>query len=260
MAGLLYKDFTAVRGKKLLLILFLLTIFYLVLRMLFPGTGKISAGLSLTDDTGNVTGNIIDMIFVSGEFILLWFLCNLINSTGTKIIQFDEKNKITGYLCSLPVSKRTYVASKYVFIGIFAYGTYSLYDIWHHICLCFAGDGSFTELSILIYNFSIPFLCLVLFVSSIELPLFLIIGKAKAMLVKIGILLLIGLLLFGYLLFGDLNRLARLDIENLVQWMMHHYYAVTLLSVFSPVITLGQFYFSYRMAVKFYDKKEDIHA
>ena len=51
MGGLLYKDFTALRGKRLLLVLIILTFAYTILRINFPGASEIS-GFMATNEAG----------------------------------------------------------------------------------------------------------------------------------------------------------------------------------------------------------------
>ena len=61
MGGLIYKDFVAVRGKRLAWILSSLTAVYIMLRMFFPGT----------EDINNIT----DSLFLLGELMILWMGC-----------------------------------------------------------------------------------------------------------------------------------------------------------------------------------------
>jgi len=254
MGGLLYKDFVAIRGKRLVLILTILTALYIILRMLFPGTAQMD-GFMVTNDAGE-TGNIIDTFFFMGESFNIFMASYIINTLGSRLLLLDEKSKVRGYLSSMPIKKETYVASKYVFIGISAYVSFSLYEVWHVACSAFMGGGFNIDFSNLIAGFSIPLICLMLVMAAIELPMFLLMGKAKAMMVKVGIGMLIGMMVLGYLLFGDLKVFEKWDISILVKWMDSHAFTLTLLSILSPVITLVLYYLSYRLAVYLYKRKE----
>lgn len=253
MSGLLYKDFVAIKGKRLVWILIIATVVYTALRMAFPGTVYMDM---VTNDSGE-TGNLIDILFITGEFGVIWMGGWVINLFGLKTIQFDEKNKLRGYLSSLPFDKETYVASKYIFTGILAYVFISLYLLWHVICTAFMGEGFIAGLSTLIMSFSIPVISLVLLIMAVELPAFLIMGKDKSNMVIISIVMLVAIAVLGYLLFGDLSVLEKINYEKILNWLDAHAFGMTLLSILSPMITLGLYYLSYRIAAKLYARKED---
>lgn len=243
MCGLLYKDFIAIRGKRLTWILALSTVLYIILRICFPGT--------------NTVGGIMDSVFCLGEFTVLWMGCSWINSAATKIVQFDKKQQIQGYLSSMPIDQKTYVASKFIFIVIAAYVFFSLYIIWHIISLSFMADNYFKDFSYLLASVAIPFVSSVLFVTATELLLYLILGNGTAKIVKeIGIML-IGILILAYLLFGDLTIIENWGIEVLIHWAETHAFFLTMLSVFFPLVVLLFCYLFYRIAAKLYHWKED---
>ncbi|MBR6896804.1 MAG: ABC-2 transporter permease [Lachnospiraceae bacterium] len=250
MVGLLYKEFVAVKGKKLALTLAVCTIAFVFLRMIFPGDLYI-----LVSDHGEMF-SLIDLAFVTGEFCILWCGGFIINGFGSKLVQADEKNKIRKYLCAMPVSKKTYVASKYIFVGISLYALFSLYLIWHVADMAYAVQGRAADMSMMIYRFSAAFLSLIMFLETIELPLFINLGREKSMLIKIGIVLIIGLCAIGYLLFGDLEVFERFDIEHILIWINDHDFELKLISILSPVVCLVFYALSYRIAVHFYLKKE----
>lgn len=254
MGGLLYKDFVAIRGKRFIWILVLLTIIFVALRMIFPGNTIFFNLGSVTENGVNV--NLLDTYFLLGEFLVIWMGCYYTNDLASKILQYDQKDKIRGYLFSMPVKKSTYVASKYIFIGITAYVFFSFYEIWHIISLSTMGDELSINLSYVIASFAIPFMCFTLFVTAIELPMFLLMGKEKAKMIKVGFILFISFLVLWYLLFGDLSLVENWDLENLVNWVDAHGFLLTFLSIISPVITVAFSYVSYRIAIFFYGRRE----
>lgn len=255
MAGLLYKDFVAMRGKRFVLVITILTFVYIIFRMLFPGNSELE-GFMIRNEDGE-TVNLIDSFFFIGEFYMLWFGCYFINTWGQKIITTDNKIKIRSYLLSMPFSKKNYVASKYIFVATFAYAIFSIYVIWHVVSLAFMGDSFNKDFSYFVTGFSIPLVCLTLFVTAIEMPMFLIWGKGKAMMVKVTIIMAIGIAAIGYVFFGNLNVFEQLDIWLLIKWAEAHEIELTLLSVLSPMFTILFYYLSYRIALKFYEKKEE---
>lgn len=254
MGGLLYKDFVAIRGKRFVWILVFLTIIFTALRMIFPGS-TIFFDMGAIMENGEIM-NFMDVYFFLGEFLMIWMGCYYTNDLATKILQYDQKDKIRGYLFSMPVKKSTYVASKYIFIGITAYVFFSFYEIWHIISLSTMCDEQAINSSYVIASFAIPFLCFTLFVTAIELPMFFLMGKEKAKMIKVGFVLFISFLVLWFLLFGDLSLLENWDLENLVNWVDAHGFLLTFLSIISPVITVAFSYVSYRITVFFYGRRE----
>ena len=257
MAGLLYKDFVSIKGKRLIATLLILTVAFTALRLLFPGTMELD-GFMVTTENGE-TANIIDTFFFFGEFYIIWFGMFFMITSCSRIVEFDEKGKLRGYLSAMPFDKKTYVASKYVFMGIMAYSVFSLYVIWHIITVSNMGTDFDVDFSYMILSFSIPFMCLVLFAISLDLPMYMLMGKQKTNMVRIAIALVIVILVFGMFLFGDLDKLSKIDIEKIMNWIDGHAFELTLISIISPVITLIEYYLSYRIAVHFYERRETDH-
>ena len=254
MGGLLYKDFAAVRGKRLVFILTIATVIFVILRMLFPGTGENHFFMGTNENGESV--NMIDMFFFYGEFCILWCGGFWINGYGARILELDDKNRIRGYLSALPVSKKTYVASKYIFLGICSYMVFSLYMIWHIISAAFMQEGQIVDMSYLLSGFSVLFICFILMMEAVELPLFLLMGKEKAMMVRVSFWLILAMAVIGFLLFGDLNALESWDIKVWIDWADYHGFELVLLNIVSPVIVLGIYYLSYQLSAHLYERKE----
>ena len=128
--------------------------------------------------------------------------------------------------------------------------------IWHVVSIAFMGESSIKESTYLLTGFSIPFVCITLLITAIELPMFLVLGKGKAMMVKVAICMVIGIVILGYILFGDLKVFENFDIGLIIKWAESHEMELVLLSILSPVITMILYYFSYRIASRLYEKKE----
>ena len=96
MIGLLYKDFVSVnRLNKIRLtwIIAACTIVYGILRAIFPGTLEIKEFM-VENDSGKLI-NLIDTIFIMPLAIILICGVSLINGWVSKIIERDEKNKMS---------------------------------------------------------------------------------------------------------------------------------------------------------------------
>ncbi len=254
MGGLLYKDFVSVKGKLNVWTMIALTIVYIVLRMLFPGTEDIK-GFILKNDAGEMV-NILDTFFFMGESIVFIMGVYFINSWCSKIVMSDEKNRIRGYLSAMPFDKKRYVASKYLFIGITAYVVFSLYLIWHIVDLAFMREGHMVELSYLMTGFALPLVSGMLLMTAFEFPLYFLLGKGKAKMVTVGFWMVLGFFALGFLMFGDLEIVSNWEIERLMQWAEVHEFGLTLASVLSPIIVLLIYYISYRITTHFYVRKE----
>jgi hypothetical protein len=254
MGGLLYKDFVSVGGKKLVRIYILLTIIYMILRMAFPGTADYPALMAETEAGESV--NLLDSFFMLLPCFFVVAAIYLLNSFAGKIVDGDNKNKIRGYLSALPLGKNTYVASKYIFLGIAAYILLSAAFVWNIICMAFCAEGIFLDLLVMLNVCIVPLICLALLSAAIELPMFLLMGTQKAKLIKITIWLVIGLLAVGFLMFGNLQWFGeKFNIVIFVDWYQTHMMEAMLIAILFPVITLACYYLSYRITC-YFSKKE----
>lgn len=250
MAGLLYKDFVSVSGKKIVTIFTCLTILFIVLRLAFPGTAD-NVLFLVENEEGEII-NMVDTFFVVGFGSFLIGVCSILNGWVGKIVEGDDRNKVRGYLRSLPLEKNAYIASKYVFIGISAYVFMSIALSWNITANALCREGILSEV-LSMMNALIPSVIYVVLLSAaIELPLFLTMGKGRAMLIKTAIWLVIAFLAIGFLFFGDLVWIEQhLDISIFLKWYQNHLFAVSLLNILFPFITLLLYYVSYRIACHF---------
>lgn len=253
MGGLLYKDFVSVKGKKLVWTMLILTVLYSGLRFAFPGT--VDNAYFMVKNESNQTINILDTFFVMGLGIFLIAVLGLMNGWTAKLVEGERKNRIKGYLCSLPIEKNTYIASKYIFIAIAAYILMSLAFIWDVVGNAFCAEGPCSDMLALINSFIPTVIALALFSAAIELPMFLLMGKGKAMLVKTTIIMVIAFVCIGFLLFGNLNWLnENLNIAVFMEWCEAHTLLVSLIQTVAPVAILIFYYLSYRLTCRFENK------
>lgn len=258
MGGLLYKDFVSVRGRKLIGIIALLTLVYSAFRIAFPGYVP-NEFFMVTNEPGQEV-NLLDTFFITGQGLFVVGMIGLMNGWVSKIVGSDQKNKIKNYVYSMPVEKNTYIASKYVFIGISAYIFFSVAAIWNIIGNAFCKEGYLLDVSTLFGAFLVPVISLVLLSAAIELPMFILMGRDKAMLVKIAIVMTIALIVIGFLFFGDLKWFGeKFNIGVLVQWCNTHTFAISIIQAVSPVVILALYYMSYRITCHF-DRKEVPYA
>ena len=250
MGGLLYKDFTEIKGKGILILLAVLSLAFAVFRVVFAGTNEILE-LMVTDSMRR-TVNLADIFLTSALGFFLIYLNYLINYTVKRICAADEKSKVRGYIFAGPLTKETYIASKYVFIGIMTYIFFSLYEIWSVLLEGNLGEdfySLFNSIAVVFFSFS-------LLIAAIELLTFLLWGVGRATMIKIAFIMFIGILVIGYVLFGNLDVFEKLDIEWIISWANAHAFELMLANILSPAITLILYYISYRITVTFYERKE----
>jgi hypothetical protein len=254
MGGLLYKDFITVRGKRIIRIALTLTLLFFILRMLCARVGYVSF-FAMKKEDGTVI-NMLDL-FLSQAVALLIIMCvYLIDAWRIRIMQYDEKNKIRSYLASMPVGKNTYVAAKYVFIGICTYVLFSLSLTWNIAAMAFTENKVVLDTMMFCQILAMELFSFSILMSAIEFPLFFAFGKEKAMLFKIGFAFTLGMLAIGWFLFGDLNAMANWDVDKLVNWIDQHAFEMNLITILSPLITLILYYLSYRISVWIYERRE----
>lgn len=254
MGGLLYKDYVSIRGKKVVCFLAVLTVLFgiLCLSAAYAGT---PTGMFAENYKGEEI-SLPDAFILTFALMLPVELFAFIEMWIPNIIKNDEKNKLHGFLSALPVSKRTYIASKYVFIGICIYASFSLCLIWNVTASTFLEEGYFLDLIMLSQSFSIEFFSVILIGAAIELPVFVAFGKEKGQMIKMAILEALAFLVVAYLFFGDLNVFEKIDIDRIMVWADTHSFELTFMSVASPLITILGYYISYRISVHIYERKE----
>jgi hypothetical protein len=102
----------------------------------------------------------------------------------------------------------------------------------------------------------IEFFSLAFIGASIEFPVFVAFGKEKGQMIKTAILEVIACFVAAYLFFGDLSVFEKLDIDLIIAWAETHVFALMLMSVISPLLTLSIYYISFRISARIYERKE----
>ncbi len=257
MGGLLYKDFLSINGKKHVAVFSVLTILLVVLKLIVAFADTPDAWLlensegevmSFLDYLVSMPAQIMPIMSIS--FIAMWI---------PNVIQNDEKSKIHAYLSATPLSKRAYIAEKYVFIGICIYSALSICVIWCVISMAFLPDGAVLDILMFISSFLIELFSLALIGASIEFPVFVAFGKEKGQMIKTGILEVLAWFAVAFLFFGNLDVLEIIDFNRIMDWAKAHSFALMFMAVISPLITLAFYYISYRISVCIYERKEREH-
>ena len=258
MGGLMYKDFVAIKGKRICIILLSAIALLCILRVIFPGSMAEGLGMIAENDQG-IKINTLDLMFVMPYICIIFSIVCFIDIWCTRLSEADEScSRIRNYVSSLPVSANSYVASKYVFITIATYVLISLLSITGIVLAAFAEAGFVMDLIRMFELMVLPVTSLLILIASIELPLYILLGREKGNLVKVAIALLLVFVLIGFMLFADMSWLSERGafLVNFINWYMKYQTEMALASYLSPVIDLILFYLSYRITVFFKARQE----
>ncbi len=238
MAGLLYKDFATVKGKLYVIVGVAILLFYSIVRFAMPNEfGDIFLVTGLVNITILAFGIIIYQLEIS-------------------ILEADEGRKQKNYFLSLPVTKKQYVASKYVFILIAFYGVLSLGLLLSFICNI---DCQSEDMLKLLSGYSglLPVLaCILLVVPAIEMPFFIIWGSKKGKQIKVGLVMGIFFAIVVYLLFGDLTILDKISVMQIIEYLNEHPDTTMILNVVTPYVSFLLYYLSYRISYTTFERRE----
>lgn len=234
MAGLLYKDFAAVKGKVYVIGILLTMGLMLLCRLALPA-----------EETDIV-------IWAMSLLVIAFLLCMIIGKLEISIVSADEGKKQKQYFLSLPLSPRQYVASKYVFLLIAFYSLLSVSMMLEAMCLIGCEDQTVQELAPVMQSLLPAFLCAMLLVPAIELPFFIGFGTKAGNRMKTGLLLIVFFLVIVFLLFGDLTILDRISLISILNYFADHTGIVLCADVLAPYISLSLYYLSYRISCRLF--------
>ena len=243
MGGLLYRDFVAACKVKKFNIVWALVVvvaLYIVLRVIFPGDAFANDPLSVNEMGMSSVDAIFAMVFLVVPVLLLAVTGYAVNN----IIVMDEKNKVRTYILGMPVSKNKYIASKYIFVLIACYVTITVSYIMGSFCMAFSsGDkiqesvGAFLSIISMMVYFTV-------FYMSLDLPMLILYGKAKAQVIEYAILSILLFAAAAFVLFVDFDKINL--VESVMKWWDNNTTLIAIIQVLAPVIVGGIFYLSYR--------------
>ncbi|MCR5151097.1 MAG: ABC-2 transporter permease [Clostridiales bacterium] len=245
MGGLLYKDYLAVKAKKIVYIILALTVLFAVLRIVLPG-----------GDNENSEGYTYDALMWVFPALLVFAGIGIPSAWTKALIAGDEKKQTQAVIKSLPLGKNTLIASKYIFTGVTVYALLSAEIIWCTIYSSFAGNNSFYSLIEVLTSFLIIFSSASILIAGVELPFFITIGSKKATTVKTALLEFLFLLVIAYLFFGNIDALGNFDLFDFIEWAKTHDFEINVTAVLMPVISSAFFYLSYRLTCRLNKNRE----
>ncbi len=250
MGGLLYNTYVSMKGKRFVWFFTVMTVLFIAIRMIFPGWRNLTSYISydLEGNQLNEWDRIIAffplfMIVIALEFTNLWV---------SQCVEKDEKNKIREYISAMPLRKNTYVASKFAYIGIVTYIFFSLGMIWTITAGAFSIDPGAIREADMTQGIMMSIFAVSLFSSGLELFLFLILGKKKAMMIKVGFFLALGIAVIGFLLFGKLLVFEKINWEAIMNRINTHQFEVVLIQILSSASGLLIYFGFYKLTCALY--------
>lgn len=238
MTGLLYKDFVAVKGKVYIRSILVLFFLMLGLRLLLPPSE-------------------VDFVVMSLWFtsVMILFIV-ILSKLEVSIVSVDEGRKSKQYYLSLPLQKKQYVASKYIFILLAFYITLLFGMVAGQMCLINCMDETAKNMIDQCMGLLSLLFCEFMIVPAIELPFLIGFGSKKGSIIKTGIIFAIFFIVIVYMLFGDLSIVDKISLASLINYCSDHPEVLFVLNVVSPYITFGLYYLSYRISCLLFERKE----
>ena len=211
------------KGKRFVWIFTVMTVLFIAIRMIFPGWRNLTSYISY-----DLEGNQL------------------------KCIDKDEKNKIREYFSAMPFGKNTYVASKFAYIGIVTYVFFSFSMIWTITAGAFSIDPVAIGTADMTQGIAMVLFALSLFTSGFELCMFLVLGTKKAMMIKVGFFLALGIAVIGFLLFGKLLVFEKINWEAIMNWINTHQFEIVLIQILSSASGLLIYFGFYKLTCALY--------
>ena len=238
MAGLLYKDFVAIKGKIYIIVM--------------AGVFFVFLGLRLA-----VRNELIDiLVCMLYTCIVLTLYFFVLSNIEISLIAVDEKKNQKNYFLSLPVSKQKYIASKYILLLLIFYIIMSFSILLGMICRINCQSEGLSQL--IQYGLSlIPVLtCMLLWIPSVELPFFMGFGTGKGNQIRTGVIILFFFLVTVYMMFGDLSVFSGINTESVIRFVDRHKNELMTVQVFMPWFGAGVYYLSYRISCLLFERRE----
>lgn len=251
MAGLLYKDFISIKGKRLTVIYLVIFTVNIIMRLLMP-----SVFLLIEDVDMSIADLMADGLYWSGGLLLFIMVFGTVTGAWpSKLVEDDKtRGRVIDYYGSLPVKMNQYIASHYIFIGIVAYVVFSFTIIWYIVGTSLSKSENQATLWSITFSLVFSFVLLGIVYVAIDLGAFISLGTSKGKVIRIAMFMLLGTAILWFILFGDVESVKNLSPEMIVNWMTAHQFELSLVEVTGPFAALAVYCLSYRISCYFCDK------
>lgn len=238
MLGLLYKDYIAVKGKYFLMALF--------------GQFLLVAAIRLT-----VVDEVLDHVLPALVMMLLCVFAAVIPFVfELSLMKADEGRKQKQYFLSLPVSRRQYVASKYIFLAIAFYIIQSVATFEFLVCQVNMESVEMSASMSTVQMLVPTFIAICMVICALELPFFVGMGVKKGMAAKESIIFIVFFLVVAYIMFGDLSVMDEANLMALIEYFTKHPEISMTVQVLCPIVSILLYYGSYLISARLFEGKE----
>lgn len=238
MLGLLYKDYIAVKGKYFLMALLGQFLLVTVIRLM-------------------VVDEVVDMLLP--PLVLTWlclFAIAIPFAFELSLVKTDEGRKQKQYFLSLPVSRRQYVASKYIFLAIAFYMIQAVATFEFVVCQVNLQSQEMQANMTSVQMLVPACIAICMIICAFELPFFIGMGVKKGMAAKEGLFFIFFFIAVAYIMFGDLSIMEEANLMALIEYFTKHTEIMMSVQVLAPVVSIILFYASYLLSAKIFEGKE----
>lgn len=238
MLGLLYKDFIAVKGKIYIYIMSVLTVLIIISKVLIK----------------DIEYDVLLIGLIIWAALILY--CVIFTKLELELLDSDEGRRRKQYYMSMPLSKETYVASKYLFLLITVYVIMSVVMFWIYISLCNSKESIAINTMTSILSALPSITCVYMIIPTIEMPFYIGFGTKKGMLIRTSIFCIIFFIVLVYIMFGDLSIIDKINVVAIIEYLKKHKEVALVLETFIPIVFSILYYVSYRLSLKVFKNKE----
>lgn len=239
MLGLLYKDYIAVKGKGFLILLFGQFCVFSLLRF------------TITNDEV-IDGILLLMLIVLYASMAVF----LMGQYASRLLKVDEGKKQKQYFLSLPIDKRQYVASKYLFLAIAFYILQSTFVFQIQIAAINVVSESAMQYVASIQTIVPAVFSVTMVFCAFDLLFYFGLGVEKAQRVINGIFFLILFGVVAYFLFGDLSLVEKFNLVAVIEYLKKHYEIMLGVQILTPLVAIVLYYICYLCSVKVFERRE----
>lgn len=237
MAGLLYKDFVSLKGKIYVAVVLAVLVLAMVLRILLPPS------------------YIDELLWALSVLIIFLLYLLVVEKIEISLIAADEGRKQKQYFLSLPISRRQYVASKYLFLLLTFFVLLSVSELLQTICMINCRNEEIMEAIPVFESVLLSLSCAFLLIPAIELPFFVGFGADRGNQIKTGLLMVLLFLVILYLFFGDLTIIDRINFIEMLNYLNANKGVFLCLQTFAPYGVFLLYYLSYRVSCRLFEKR-----
>ena len=250
MKGLLYKDFLLMKGKLIMIALAAVLLVILALRFVPADVSLEVTDENLETATGvfrsavEAGSNAISVSLQLIDAVVIVFIIMTVPYLISHLFVQDEKTNNGNYVLSLPVSKKQYVASKYILLLIIHYIIYSVSQLI--LIIDMSREKYSTAVADTAQTLLLPLCLLSVIIVSLELPVMISQGVEKAKQKGSYFLIVLFMIAIPVVLFVNPDIINKADP---IGFVIRHQSVFIYAQLAGIIIAGAVCYFSYRYSL-----------